>query len=146
MGNAHRRSAWFHAAAFAGMAVAGPLGLGFGLGSASASEGAPDFAAPATDPIESTSSAPPDLDGIEFGLDAWTMMKQHRREFRRVPRMLPLLATQRTANGQLWFGLTRARRIRARQRRQARAVLDAADRAMNVAAAGRAACPHQPGT
>jgi hypothetical protein len=51
------------------------------------------------------------IDGIEFGLGALAQMKRERSEHRRVPRMLPLLATSRTVNGQVWFGLARSRGV-----------------------------------
>ncbi len=48
------------------------------------------------------------LTGIEVGLGALAMMRRERSEQRRVPRMLPLLAT-RTERGHVWIGLARNR-------------------------------------
>lgn len=106
MAIAHTISPLFRSVMVAGLAVAGATA--FGLGAAHAEEAAGEFETAGG----ATLDGPPvaiRIDGVEFGLSALAQMKRERGENRRVPRMLPLLATSRTANGQLWVGRARGR-------------------------------------
>lgn len=105
MGIAHRSAPLFRGVTIAGFTLAGQMALG--LGSARAGEPVPEpevFNHAPADPAPAVLRA----DDIEFGLSALALMKRHRSEQRRVPRMLPLVAA-RTQHGQLWLGLARAR-------------------------------------
>jgi hypothetical protein len=86
----------------AGLAVVNQLSLG--LGAANASEAAESETSSGTTP------APAELrsTGMVVGLGALALMQRERSEYRRVPKMLPLLATP-TQHGQLWVGLARER-------------------------------------
>jgi hypothetical protein len=112
MGIAHRSPRLLRGVTIAGFTVASQMSLGLGLGSANADETTPNFTASNSaydGAMTGPTAAGSRMAGIEVGLGALALMKRERSEQRRVPKMLPLLAT-RTEHGQVWFGLARDRR------------------------------------
>jgi len=105
MGTAGLSPRWIHVLGIATtILLAGQLALGGGA--ADATEVEQESLAD-----EDSTTLPPALfhvSDFEFGLGALALLRRERREFRRVPRMLPLVAA-RTQNGQLWLGLARNR-------------------------------------